>query len=151
MTLELEWSGPYRLKIASHPLRIYSLDHFELPTGAGCYIFGRDFGKNFEALYVGKAASIRRRVRNQLKNLPLMLHLQAAKKGGRVLFAGQLVSKPGQGGLKNIAIIERALIRHFLSEGHDLVNIKGVRLRRYEIESHGFGGIVPKLMFVDRG
>jgi hypothetical protein len=34
-------------------------------------------------------------------------------------------------------LIERALIRYFLSEGHDLVNKQGVRIRRHEITSAG--------------
>lgn len=32
---------------------------------------------------------------------------------------------------------ERAMIRHFLSEGHDLVNKQGVRLRRHVVLSSG--------------
>jgi hypothetical protein len=47
-------------------------------------------------------------------------------------------------------ILERALIRFFLSEGHDLVNKQGTRLRRHEIASAGSKN-VPALMFVDRG
>jgi hypothetical protein len=31
----------------------------------------------------------------------------------------------------------RALIRYFLSEGHDLVNEQGTRIRRHELESTG--------------
>jgi hypothetical protein len=42
------------------------------------------------------------------------------------------------------------LIRYFLSEGHDLVNQQGTRLRRHEIFSKNPRKIVPPSMFVDR-
>jgi hypothetical protein len=52
-----------------------------------------------------------------------------------------------------VPIIERALIRYFLSEGRDLVNKAGTRLRRHEIATVGRHPnlFIPKLMFVDRG
>ena len=122
-----------------------------LPEAAGVYIFGRRFGGNFEALYVGQARdNIRRRVSQQLKNLPLMLHLKKAKNGKRIILAGRFISKPGQQEKKCLVLLERALIRYFLSEGHDLVNIQGTRLKRHEITSKNPRFMVPKLMFVDR-
>jgi hypothetical protein len=50
-----------------------------------------------------------------------------------------------------LPIVERAFIRHFLSEGHDLVNIQGARLRQHEVEStRRPGGFVPRVMYLDR-
>jgi hypothetical protein len=46
--------------------------------------------------------------------------------------------------------VPAALIRHFLSEAHDLVNIQGAKLRRHEIASFGAKRAVPEVMFVDR-
>jgi len=112
--------------------------------------FGRWFGDVFEALYVGKANDIRGRVAGQLKNLPLMLHLQKAKSGQRFVYAARFVPKPGQQEEKCLTLLERALIRYFLSEGHDLVNKQGARLRRHEITSKNPRWVVPRLMFVDR-
>jgi hypothetical protein len=79
-----------------------------------------------------------------------MLHLQRAKIGKKVLLTGRFVPRPGQKAEKCVTLIERALIRYFLSEGHDLVNKQGVRLRRHEITSAGAKKIVPGLIFVDR-
>jgi hypothetical protein len=149
MKLRLEWERPLLLKDASDQNLIYSFDHAKAPDGSGIYIFGRQHGKKFEALYVGKAGSIQSRAKGQLKNLPLMLHLQNAKNGKRVLLTGRFVANKGQRQDKCLSLLERALIRHFLSEGHDLVNIQGTRLRRHEITSVGFKS-VPELMFVDR-
>jgi hypothetical protein len=150
MKLRLEWGRPLSLTDASRENLIYSFDHGKVPLAPGVYIFGRRYGKNFEALYVGKAGSMRGRARGQLKNLPLMLHLKNAKSGKRILLIGRFISKPGQKQEKCLTLLERALIRYFLSEGHDLVNKQGARLRRHEITSVGSKRRLPALMFVDR-
>jgi hypothetical protein len=80
-----------------------------------------------------------------------MMHLQKAKSGKRVLLIGRFIPKPGQQEDKCLRLLERALLRYFLSEGHDLVNIKGARLSRHEITSKNPRWMVPRLMFVDRG
>lgn len=150
MLLKLEWARPINLKNGTQENLIYVCDHSKLPKTAGIYVFGRRYGTKIEALYVGKADSLQGRVRGQFKNLPLMLHLQKAKNGKRIVLAGRFVSKPGQKQAKCLALLERALIRHFLSEGHDLVNIQGAKLRRHEITSIGAKRAVPETMFVDR-
>jgi hypothetical protein len=68
------------------------------------------------------------------------------------VLAGKFIAKPGQQVDKCLRIIERGFIRYFLSEGHDLVNKQGTRLRRHEVSSSGnhpkrfFAG----LMYVDK-
>ena len=151
MKLQLEWARAMPLRDAKRGQNlIYDFDHTKLPDAAGVYVFGRQYGRNFEALYVGKANVIRWRVRNHLKNLPLMLHLKNAKAGKRVVLAGRFRPKPGQQEKKCLTLLERALIRYFLSEGHNLVNKQGSRLRRHEITSKHPRRAVPRLMFVDR-
>jgi len=137
MILGLEWTRAVPLKDASKDNLIYSLPLEKLPDAAGVYIFGRRYGQNFEALYIGKANRIRGRVKGQCNNLRLMQHLKNAKSGKRVLLAAKFNPRPGQKTPTCIALIERALIRYFLSEGHDLVNKQGVRLRRHEVVSTG--------------
>ena len=77
--------------------------------------------------------------------------LEEGKKRQRIILAARFVSRPGQQETKCLALLERALIRYFLSEGHDLVNKQGARLRRHEITSKNPRRAVPHLMFVDRG
>jgi hypothetical protein len=87
-----------------------------------------------------------------LKNLPLMLHLKNAKNGKRIVLAGRFLSRPGQQIKTCLPLIERALIRYFLSEGHDLVNKQGTRLRRREVSSSGKHPkrFFPTLMYVEK-
>ena len=153
MKLYLEWARPVPLRDASRQNLIYSLALDKLPTSAGIYVFGRRWGNQFEALYVGKANGMRSRVKGQLNNLRLMQHLKNAKTGKRILLAGCIVTKPGQRLEKCLRLIERALIRYFLSEGHDLVNKQGTRLRRHELSSSGKypKRFFPSLMYIERG
>jgi hypothetical protein len=81
-----------------------------------------------------------------------MLHLQKAKLGKRVVIAGRFIPLPGQKAIKCLDLIERTLIRYFLSEGHDLVNKLGTRLRQHEIISNGRHPkkLIPRRMYLDK-
>ncbi len=140
MKLQVEWSRPIRLRdVRKHADQnmVYDVDLERLARVPGVYIFGRIFSAQFEALYVGKATKIRGRIRNQLNNSRLMQHILNAKNGKRVVLAGALLTKRGQQLKKSLALAEKALIRHFVSEAHDLVNVSGVRIRRHELASSG--------------
>ena len=137
MRLLLEWGRPVLLKDAVAENMIYTVNLDRLTDMPGIYVFARRYADSYEALYVGKANNIRVRVRQQLNNLRLMQHLKHSKNGRRVLLPGEIVTKPGQQLAKTLELAERALIRHFLSEGHELVNVSGTKLRRHELESWG--------------
>lgn len=137
MELHLEWARPMQLRDATHQNLIYSVDIERLPKHSGIYILGRRWSSKFEAIYVGKASNIRGRVKSQLNNVRLMTHLKNAKTGKRILLTGKIITRPGQRMNKCLTLVERALIRHFLSEGHNLVNIQGTRLGHHEIVSSG--------------
>jgi hypothetical protein len=153
MRLSVEWMRPILLKDGTRDNLIYAVDPNKLPEFAGIYVLGRRWGSQFEALYVGKANRIRGRLKGQMNNLRLMQHLKNAKGGKRIALFGKVVTRPGQRLEKCMALIERALIRYFLSEGHDLVNKEGTRLRRHEIASSGKHPkrFIPGLMYVERG
>ncbi len=152
MNLQVEWGRPVQLKDAIKENMIYGLDLGKVTAGAGVYIFGRHWGSQFEALYVGKAGNVRGRVKQHLNNLRLMQHLHSAKNGKRIVLAGTLVTRRGQQLPKSLLLAERALIRYFLSEGHDLVNKQGVRLRRHELASSGKHPkrFFPKVIYLER-
>lgn len=152
MKLHVEWVRPLALKDASRENLIYKADIARLPSAPGIYMFGRRFSGQFEALYVGKANRIRGRVKGHFNNLRLMQHLRNAKSGKRIVLAGKIVTKPGQRLEKCLKLIERGFIRYFLSEGHDLVNKQGTRLRRHEVTSSGKHPkrFFPRLMYVDK-
>ena len=136
MRFQLDWSRPVSLKYG-RSADTFTVALEKLPKKSGVYIFGRKYGKKFEALYVGRASRIQGRVKGQLNNLRLMHHIRDARSGRRILLAGSFVPLPGQQKERCLPLIERALIRHFLSEGHDLVNISGTHLRQHEINSTG--------------
>jgi len=150
--LAIDWEKPTPLRSGRREGLIYTLDWEALPMSAGIYIFARRWGGSYEALYVGKSQNVRRRIRGHLNNLRLMRHIEDAKTGRRVVIAGSAIIKPGQKKGKVLSLLERTFIRHFLSEGHDLVNQQGVRIRRHEILCDG--GIprsfVPSVMYLER-
>lgn len=150
MEMHIEWNRFMRLK---KDARLdYTIELKKLPKQPGIYIFGRRWSKSFEALYVGKALNIRRRVKGQLNNHKLMQHLKLAKEGRRVILTGTFKAKPGQNKEKCLKIIERGLIRYFLLLGDDLVNVQGISIRHHEITSSGKlpKRIIPGSIFVDR-
>jgi hypothetical protein len=152
MKITIEWGSPLRLKDGRRDNLIYTVSLEKLPDEPGVYVFGRRFGKSLEALYVGKANRIRGRVKGQLDHVNLMQHLKNAKAGKRLLLAGEVITRPGQRLEKVLRLAERALIRHFLSEGHDLVNKQGTRLRRHELTSSGKQPkrFIPRMTYLER-
>jgi len=152
MNLHVSWGRPIPLKDGRKDNLIYTVDLSKVPDRGGVYIFGRRFGNTFEALYVVKATRIRGRIRGHFNNLRLMQHLRNAKIGKRILLAGALQGKPGQKLPKSLTLAERALIRYFLSEGHDLVNKLGTRIRRHELVSDGAHPkrFVPRIIYTEK-
>lgn len=154
MKLKITWGKPVPLvKAKDDEGQIYSLDENKIPDAAGIYVFARRFGKRYEALYVGKSTNLRARVHGHLNNLKLMKYLQNAKIGKRVVIIGQISTLPGQKPKSVINTLERAFIRHFLAEGHDLVNQQGTIIRRHEILSEGKlpKSFIPSLMYLEKG
>jgi hypothetical protein len=62
-----------------------------LPDGPGIYVFAREGRSRVEALYVGKAEVLKRRVRNQLNNLTLMNHVAESGMGRKIVVCGKFM------------------------------------------------------------
>ncbi len=150
MKLKLDWNKPVPLKGSS--TGFYEIDLDSVPKEAGIYIFARRWGKSYEALYIGRSTNLRNRIKGHLNSLKLMQHLKEAKTGKRVLIYGVPVTKKGQQQDKVLASLEKAFIRHFLLEGHDIVNKQGVRIRFHEIESIGKipKAFIPAQIYLER-
>ncbi|WP_234730077.1 GIY-YIG nuclease family protein [Acidocella facilis] len=124
MDLSVQWSVP--IPLYKDEEVIYWCDLDKIPAKAGVYVFGRAYGQSFEAIYVGKGLKLNKRIEQHfINNVYLMKRLENAQKGTRVVLIGEFKAAPGQQAGTCIGIIERALIRHFMSEGHDLVNVQG--------------------------
>jgi len=153
MKLHVDCRKPLELKDGSEEGLIYSLPIKRLPESSGIYMFARTHGRRFEALYIGKATDLRRRVKQQLEsNVRLMKHLKTARKGKRIILVGVVVAKQAQQLQKVLKIIERAFIKRYLAEGHALVNKQGTRLRRHRItnEREHYRKYIPSEMYVEK-
>ncbi|MAM71771.1 MAG: hypothetical protein CMP91_11590 [Gammaproteobacteria bacterium] len=152
MKLAIEWRKPIPLKSGKNKGLIYDIDLDLIPSEPGIYIFARKWGKSYEALYIGKSGKLKVRMKRHLNNLRLMNHIENAKSGRRYLIYGTPIPKPGQQKTKVLTLLEKTFIRHFMSEGHDLVNQQGVRIRRHEIENSGSlqKAFMPGLMYLER-
>lgn len=120
----LLWRKPQPLR--SYP---YAPNLDLIPKSPGVYVFYRKYGSNFQVFYVGKALNLRSRLKGQLNNLKLMNGIKSASNGARNLACGEIVLKPGQKAASAIRAAEKLLIRHFVDEGHELINIQGVKIR----------------------
>jgi len=154
-TIRLKWLREIPLQDGASKNLIYSVDRAKFPDATGLYVFGWRYGKNFKALYVGKATSIRKRMKQHFENnVPLMHRLKNAKSGKPVVLVACYVPEPGHNAPRCITVAERTLIRHFLLAGHNLANKQGTRLRRHEIHSTGSKRtgrerFVPAIMYLD--
>jgi len=151
MKLKLRWEEP--IPVRKNQDGDFDIDLDKLPKAPGIYIFARKWGRSYEALYVGRSKRLRLRIKGHLNSVRLMKHLEKAKTGKRVLIYGTPVTRQGQQQERVLASLEKAFIRHFLLEGHDLVNAQGVRIRNHEIESEGSvpRAFIPTNIYLERG
>lgn len=127
MKLSVTWHPSISLpKPVSRLYRVFDLD--SLPREPAIYLFARSFGGRMEVLYVGKATSLRSRIKQQLNNLRLMQTIDDAAIGPRMLIYGTLNCRPGQPVGTVLNIVETALIGHLTENGHQLSNKLGTKL-----------------------
>jgi hypothetical protein len=154
MKIDLKWDKPFRLKDGSKTNQIYCCAGLERLSGKpGVYIFARKFGKIVFPLYVGQAKSLRSRIEGQFNNLRLMVGIRNAQNGRRILLIGRLSLHPGQRKKKVLDIVESALIKRALAEGHDLLNQQGTKTKVHSIKSEGNSSsrqIAPLTILVER-
>ena len=152
MKLKIFWNKPITMTKVSEDGLSHDISFNKIPSSPGVYIFARYWGHKYEALYVGKSENMRSRIKGHLNNLSLMKHLKSAKVGKRVIITGRALIQPGQKLGKVLKILERALIRHFLAEGHDLANQHGASIRRHEIFSDGpiKKSFVPSSIYLEK-
>jgi hypothetical protein len=153
MQIEAEWSKPIPLTKDSSGALIYQLDFSKLPEEPGVYVFGRKHGKGSAPIYIGETLSIRRRIKDHLKSLPLMKAIENAPNGGRFLIFCTVSAGTKEKAKKHVKIIEKTLILHAQTEGHEIFNKKGTKL---PTDTIAFSGnrtsetIAPRVMLIKR-
>ncbi|MEM6459987.1 MAG: GIY-YIG nuclease family protein [Planctomycetota bacterium] len=135
MQIHLDWQKPIPIQRDRSGQAIYKVDLDSLPPEPGIYLFFRRHGDRREVLYVGRSANIRRRIKGHLNSVKLMHHLQNARSGKIFLAAGLFSGRYGEQAKRKLALAEKALIRHYIAEGHDLANQQGVKLRFHLLEN----------------
>lgn len=149
MELNLRWLTAFRLYDAARTNGIYGTDLERIPASPGIYVFCRSHGETVEALYVGKANSLSTRIGQQLNNARLMMGIKNATNGTRRLLVAEFLPRPGQRTETCLAVIEQTLIRHYLSLGHDLLNVQGTRIVHHVVKSErdAFKDFIPRRIY----
>ena len=110
----------------------------ELPDAPGIYVFARRFANTLIPMYVGQASNgFRGRLKQQANNLKLMEALREEKNGDRVLLLGRIKTSRGQQLNNVVDVAEQAHIEHALTEGYELINIRGTKTKRHQIDISG--------------
>ena len=136
MDIDLIWEKPRELKITKDSVVL--VDGFEdLPLRGGVYVFTRCYGKKTVPLYIGKGIGLRARIKQQFNNHKLMLSVKNSGKGPKFLMIGYPNLKSGQDLEKVVDIIERGLIEHAVSAGHEIINKQGTRLQLHKVSLTG--------------
>ena len=142
MDLNVKWHSPIHLLNGDKQNLIYVADGLDDWWGVpGVYLFARIFNEDVSPLYIGKAENLGARAWQHFKNSTLLMNrIKKAPSGNKALIIGKFSPKPGQNTKKCIALIERALIDHMLTEGHQLFNVQGTRTPAHKVGFTGFLG-----------
>lgn len=151
MQIEATWSQPITLKKGPSGGLIYELNLEELPEEPGVYVFGRKYGNRVAPIYIGETLSLRARIKGHLNSLALMRAIEGAPNGKRFLIYCTVKAGSREKAKTHIKVLEKALIMHSQSEGHELFNKKGTKLPTDTILFTGnrtSEAIAPRIMLV---
>jgi predicted GIY-YIG superfamily endonuclease len=137
LKIEAVWSKPINLEIDKSGDMIFLLDLDVIPPEPGTYVFGRQYDGIISPIYIGETANLKKRAGEHLKSLPLMRAIEKAKNGERVFIFCTVKAGTAEKAKKQVKIIEKALILHAQSEGHELRNLKAAKLPFDEIQFTG--------------
>lgn len=123
-----------------------------IPEQPGAYIFCRRHGDNLAPLYIGETANLRKRLIQHLKNdVSIMKGIENAPAGKRMFIYCQVRNKKGRRLRKVLEVLERALVEHALSEGHELLNTQLTKTKVHSISfkrNREAEKLVPRKMLI---
>lgn len=151
MEVILNWHDFKHLHNGAHLNLIYTTDLGEIPETSGIYLFARQHGQAVSILYIGKALNLRTRIKSQLNNARLMKAIENTTRGARILIFAEVQLKRGQKIENALRVAETGFIRHYLLQGHDILNKQGTTIRQHiitseraELKKH-----IPRKIFLD--
>lgn len=118
----------------------YSRKHdliLQIPETYGIYIFHRRYAEFGEALYIGKASNLKRRISQELNARELIEHVKEAKKGAKFLSFAEIQAHGNCNKDKYIDDIESTLIEISMNRGDNLFNTKKTKVHLHEVMSSG--------------
>ena len=130
MDIEIQWHQPIPLQDGSTDDLIYMVDEDELKEWYDCpgvYMFCRIYNESMIPLYIGRSKNLYNRIWEHFETTTFMKQIAKSPRGEKVLIMGEYISKPGQSSERAIAIVEKALIEHALTEGYELLNKAGTK------------------------
>ena len=146
MVLDIFWHPPVDLRNGRQDGLILTCDLDRIPDKAGIYAFCLMFGEKIEPLYIGRGANLRSRINGHFKSsVRLMQQITAAKAGQKVVLPAEWKPKSGQQEESALTVIEAALIKFAIAEGHDLFNVQGTKRSVHTINSSGNRNGCPHL------
>jgi hypothetical protein len=137
MQIEARWKQEVALTPVKVGTELFNVNIDLIPETSGIYVFMRRYEKKSYPIYIGQALNIRKRIVQQKNNLKLMLGISRHDKGAKSVLCCVIRFKPGQNKAKTLSILERAIIDHCLTQGYELLNKQGVRVKYETIKFKG--------------
>ncbi len=138
VNINARWSKPIELLDGSAQNAIYRISDIDrLPETPGVYLFARRHGANVVPLYIGETANLKKRLEQHLNDIKVMKGIENAPGGKRLYLYAQVKTKRGQKIERVLDILQRALVEHALSVGHELLNIQLTRTKLNTINFEG--------------
>jgi hypothetical protein len=133
MQINVQWAKPMQLKDGKKENMIYTYETENIPDAPGCYVFYNKYGSSITIFYIGKSMDIQSRLEGHKNNLKLMMGIKNYMKGNKYVMYATIKTRNKNDIQKSIDLVERNLIKHALSQGHDLFNIQGKIIKYDEI------------------
>ena len=145
MNIKVKWGRPVRL-IKCRKKSDCIMEFREMGTlgkitdGPGVYVFARRHGRTDEDIfipqYIGEASNVRRRIRQHLhRHVARMRRIRDGATGARYLVVGKIERNAKNE--KTRKVVENALIKKAMANGHNLLNKQGTKSKVHSIQFTG--------------
>lgn len=153
MNFNATWAQPIDLVDGtSLGLTYYVKEITQIPENPGAYVFARVHSGKVTPLYIGESANLRKRIDQHFKkNVRLMNSLKKAPSGKLVFLYCTIRTNSDKRRDAMLALLQKALIEHALSEGHQLLNLQLTKTPFHTISFTGNRSseqVAPRLMYV---